>query len=116
MKKPEKQWDYAYEKMSSVCFGLAIGEGDARSRLANNFETLCRLNSLIDLPPALGPRLDEIVKTLTAQPPLLRPDGAVLRASVQQTTRKMTNRTAARIAREIVELNSDLIRHRAGGG
>ncbi len=101
---------YATEKLNEACRGLATGEGDVRSRLVHIFGTLERLRPHDDLPPELAPRLLAILDTMTAEPPLRRPDGTVLRTSVEQSMHRKINRTAARIAKEIVNLKSDLDR------
>jgi hypothetical protein len=104
------RFHYAEEKLKTACRGLAIGEGDVRSRLVSIFDNLDRLKPKEDLPPELTPRLEAILAQMTAQSPLRRPDGTVLRTSVEQTMKGMINRTAARIAKKIVDLHSDLER------
>jgi hypothetical protein len=104
------RFHYATEKLNEACRGLATGEGDVRSRLVKVFGTLERLRAYDDLPPELAPRLVAILDTMTAEPPLRRPDGTVLRTSVEQSMQRKINRTAARIAKEIVTLKIDLDR------
>jgi hypothetical protein len=105
----QHRYDYADEKLKAVYQNLATGEGDVRSRLVSNFGVLTRIRPQ-DLPPDLAHQLSEILALMTFEPPLRRPDGTVLRTSVEQTMRRRINRTAARIAKKIVDLKGDLDR------
>ena len=106
----QRRYDYADEKLKSVYQNLATGEGDVRSRLVNNFDVLARIRPQEDLPPCLAHQLTEIRDLMTFEPPLRRPDGTVLRTSAEQSMRRSINRTAARIAKKIVDLKVDLDR------
>jgi len=106
----QRRYEYADEKLKSVYQNLANGEGDVRSRLVDNFDLLTRIRPQEDLPPDLAHQLSELLALMTLEPPLRRQDGTVLRTSVEQTMRRRTNRTAARIAQKIVDLKVDLDR------
>lgn len=93
---------YALEKFSDAVRTLAVGPGDVRSRLLTaslGFHTV----RAEDLPGSLRRNLRWIERMLTRSAPRWKGDGRVP-ASLAQ----MQNRTGARIARRIVDLQDAL--------
>jgi hypothetical protein len=103
---------YAAEKISSAIRILAIGEGDARSRLLSAFVEFQTLKTE-DFPDELQSDYDWIIHELTKR----EPQGDVWseidqkwvpEALVPANLRRMINRTASRIAKKIVEIDYQL--------
>ncbi len=97
-KRTGERSSYALEKFSSAVRALATGPGDVRSRLLGAyliFHTVGRE----DLPSSLRRDFQWIVRMLTRREPRWK-DGGRLQAPLA----RMQNRTGARIARKIVDI------------
>lgn len=96
---------YALEKFSDAVRTLAVGPGDVRSRLLTAFLGFHTVREE-DLPRPLRRDFRWIERMLTRSAPRWKDEGRV-----QASLAQMQNRTGARIARKIVELQEALRIH-----
>jgi hypothetical protein len=106
--------DYTIEKLTNATEALTVGSGDVRSRLIAAYNCLNTLTEQ-DFPPNLQSDWLWIIKQLTKYGPELTRDGKVLLGPVENTMRRIQNRTGVKIAKRISDLYwavSDNVRYR----
>jgi len=100
-------FNYAREKLSSAVQELAIGSGDVRERLYNAFLAMHTLKE-DDFPEEYREDWKWIMEQLTRYEPILDHNGKVFIGSVQNTLQRIKNKTGAKIAKKIFDLESDI--------
>ncbi|SRR5258706_12051470 len=99
-------YSYAHEKLSIAVSALAIGKGDARSRLGVAFSAIAFLEPS-HFPPEHEAEFVWIKHELTKRHP--RGDSESREWSIygedQSNLNHMTNRSASRVAEKLVDLN-----------
>ena len=97
----------ANEKLLLAVVDLVAGVGDARARVARAYIQLRRLGPT-DLPADLLDEWKSILTALTKFGPERDSDGKILRGAIENTTKRIRNRTASEIARRIFALYRDV--------
>ena len=97
----------ANEKLLVAVVDLVSGVGDARSRVAQAYVQLRRLTDT-ELPATKVGEWRSILQALTKDGPERDTDGTLWAPAVENTTRRMRNRTASKIAHRIFTLYRDL--------
>jgi len=93
---------YALEKLGTIYYKLAIGEGNIKQRLIEvQVEILCVTKS--DLPENLHNEWDFIFQSLTAKGPL-KFEGKNIIGAIPRTLKGMHKKKAAELAKRIVNL------------
>jgi hypothetical protein len=103
MKMVDDGYFYTYEKLCSAVQCLATHPGDVRERLTGAFLAFHTLTEK-DFPKEYRKDWTWINKELTKYGPLLNHKGEVWRGSVDNTMRRIKNKTALKIAERIVKL------------
>lgn len=94
---------YTYEKLSAAVRCLATHPGDVRKRLADAYLAFHTLTEK-DFPKEYRKDWTWIMKELTKYGPLVNNKGEVWRGSVDNTMRRVKNKTASPIAERILNL------------
>ena len=105
MAKRPDNYDYLIEAFGIAVRTLAIGKGDARHRIADAWFSLHTLRAE-ELPSPLRRRFRAIMRKLTSRPPQHRLDTAP-----DASARRMQNRTASAMARDICDMHDYLLLH-----
>jgi hypothetical protein len=95
--------EYVTEKLSNAMSALTTGKGDVRSRLIVAY--LC-VHSLKpeDFPSIHSNEWLSIITVLTKKGPIKNVDGEVLVSSVENTMKRIQNRTGEKLAKRIEKL------------
>lgn len=96
-------YSYTHEKLSAAIQCLATHPGDVRERLADAFMSFHTLTEK-DFPKEYRKDWTWIHKELTRFGPIVNDRGEVRRGSVDNTMRRIKNKTASKIAERIVKL------------
>ena len=99
---------YALQKLELSIIDLAIGAGDIRSRLHYVFMEHLHIINERDFPNEFKNDWSSIYKALTKKGPVINEEGKKFTGSVQHTLRGMKNKSATKIARDIVVLSGKL--------
>ena len=99
---------YALQKLELAALDLAVGPGDIRSRLKDVYINHLHVINENDFPDSLKREWKNILKALTKKGPILDADGEVFTGSVDNTLRRMWNKTGVKIAKNILELKDKL--------
>ena len=93
---------YAIEKLGTIYYELAIGEGDIKQRLKDvQVELLCVTKK--DLPTDLQEEWQLILNSLTSELPL-KVNGENIVGAIPNTLSGMKKKTASAIARRMIAL------------
>ena len=93
---------YAFEKFTQAVYALATGPGDVRSRLRVAFSYFNTVKPEY-LPPELRDDFRWVIDTMTRREPRYKGEGRL-----QASLATMQNRTGAKIAKRIVEIQDRL--------
>lgn len=95
--------DYIVEKLTDAIGVLVKHPGDARARLNAAFTTFHTLQAE-DFPPPLQEKFRNVVQSMRKAGPLVRCDGEIVRSDVENTMRRIRNRTASNLIGEIYDI------------
>ena len=98
---------YALGNLEQAVYSLTVGEGNVRQRLLNAHSILIAVFE-DDFPEQLVEDWKWIHEQWTKFGPIMTSDGEVFLGSVENTLRRIRNRTGARIAVRLVTLRNDL--------
>src|SRR5262245_34961142 len=100
---------YAKEKLSGTIQYLATAPGDARDRMSKAYLGFHTLKG-DDFPEPLRKRWTWVMAQMTKYGPYFNPydKGHLITGSVEHTMSRIKNKTAAKIAKEIFDLNWEL--------
>jgi len=101
----KKDYSYVREKLFDAINRLAVGSGDARSRLLKAY-LACHTLRETHFPEALRQKWVWITKQLTRYPEHYDYRGKIDVGRIENTTRNIQNRTAVKIAKELFGLYS----------
>ncbi len=94
---------YALEKLGTIYYKLAVGEGDVKQRLCDvQIELLCVTKP--DLQTDLQAEWEGILNTLTRRGPIKDVKGQNMIGAIPNTLRGMRKETASKIAKRLIEL------------
>ena len=99
---------YALQKLELAILDLATGPGDIRSRLKSVYKEHLHIINENDFPDSLKPEWNAIKKALTKKGPLRDEDGEVITGSIDRTLHRMWNKTASKIANNMLVLRDRL--------
>lgn len=99
----ENLHDYAVEKLTNAVLILISHPGDARQRLGDAFLSIQTLQAS-DFPPGLQGQWLWVVKEMTKFGPVIDYNGEAVRGAVENTMRRIRNRTASKIIKVINDL------------
>ena len=94
---------YTVEKLTNALACLVTHPGDARKRVTSAYHCIQTLNET-DFPQECWNDWNWRLAELTKFGPLISPDGAVIRDSVENTMLRRTNKTASKIATRFYKL------------
>ncbi|MDE0504491.1 MAG: hypothetical protein OXI86_10455 [Candidatus Poribacteria bacterium] len=106
---------YALGNLEQAVYSLTVGEGNVRQRLLNAHSILIAVFE-DDFPEHLVEDWKWVQEQWTRFGPVMTPNGEVFLGSVENTLRRIRNRTGARIAVRLVTLRNDLRAYLAGSG
>ena len=96
-------YSYTVEKLTAALESLATHPGDARERLGSAFLIFHTLTEK-DFPPEYQEKWKWVMDKITKSGPILDYKGDVWRGSVENTMRRIKNKTASKILKVIYEL------------
>ena len=99
---------YALQKLELAILDLETGQGDIRSRLKSAYKEHLHVINENDFPDSLKPEWKAIKKALTKKGPLKDDNGEVVQGSIDRTLHRMWNKTASKIANNILILRDRL--------
>ncbi len=94
---------YAHGKLRETIYSLATGPDDIRKRLAQAYLGFFTLKKE-HFPVALQTDWEWVLRELKKFGPDLRDDGSVFRGSVENTCRRIKNKTGVKIAKKLLEI------------
>ena len=97
------KFSYSRGKLRETIYSLATGPGDVRKRLAETYQGFFILKKE-QFPVELQPDWEWVQRELKKFGPIKREDGSVFRGSVENTCRRIKNKTGVKIAKKILEI------------